>query len=52
MFQTQRTRLPTARQSMLKQFAHSPHRPSRVCIRRQTSLYLGNRLKLEQLEHW
>lgn len=41
-FHTQRTRPPTARHSMLKQFAHSPARPCLVCSNAHTSPYLGN----------
>lgn len=42
-FHTHLTRPPTARHNMLKQFAHSPHRPLLVCSNAHTSPYRGNR---------
>lgn len=41
-FHTHLTRPPTARQSMLKQLAHSPHRPLLDCSSAHTSPYRGN----------
>ena len=41
-FHTHLTRPPTARQSMLKQLAHSPDRPLLDCSSAHTSPYRGN----------
>ena len=41
-FHTHLTRPPTARQSMLKQLAHSPTRPLLDCSSAHTSPYRGN----------